>query len=691
MQLQAKQTTLMKHSSEPHVKVRVELPDGQVFKQELSQLEVSIGRAKDNDIVLRDIFVSRHHAHLKLNEDQSFTLRAHKDYNGLVVDGEELPQIRLENGQSLKIGKSYLSFSLKSHDLSENTQIDRASAASISLQGEYERTPEQDSNAQILTETPPATDLRAQLESDTEGKTETLVSQEPAPETQDDEDKEDNPATVRLDSLNFNQEVAPEEEAKLEHPWGDASPLDDAQTQIDDPSLEVDEDEDLPPAYSLKKRLFYRENKVFKGEKAWEVIRYRGEQIYDISPLRAQKSLKLGIKEGPTLKVDKNGNLLLSKFNGNLSRDIEGDNFEHASSILRHNMFGWANSPANLFRIEHEGVFYLVREIRIPEVKLPDIELEVPDKYYYISGGIALFHMLLLLMLSFMPSTPKPIPTEPKEDLNRFAEVTMRVEQPKPKPKPKPKVKPPKPKKVTTKVSKRKTKKVSRSKKRFKSKRPPKQTSKKVADISQMGALGKLGGTGAFSKTISASNQLLAAASNVTAVRAKGGAQTVSVTGNIAGMPGKEIRMASISPVGKIGGSPKGDGFGAASVGAKTQRKIKGTVIDLSPPSGEVGVRGGGLSRAEIAKVVQQHLSEIRYCYEKGLLDDPSLSGKIVAKWTIAPQGSVSQTGIKSSSVRNAGVHGCLTGQIRSWGFPKPRNGGSVLVTFPFVFSASSF
>ena len=99
----------------------------------------------------------------------------------------------------------------------------------------------------------------------------------------------------------------------------------------------------------------------------------------------------------------------------------------------------------------------------------------------------------------------------------------------------------------------------------------------------------------------------------------------------------------------------------------------------------------GGLTREEIAKVVRAHVSAIRYCYEKSLLDDPSLEGKILLNWTIANSGRVAKSGIRSSTVRNSGVHRCLVGEVKNWKFPRPRDGGLVLVSYPFVFNNASF
>lgn len=676
MYLQSHMRKRAEYNSRPLFFIEIENKSGTKNRIEIFQFEASIGRSKDNDIVINDIFVSRHHAKVQLNSDNTFTLSALKKYNGIVVDGEEKKAFKVRSHQMIKLGDTYLSFALP--EITQNDPIEFNHLETVAKDAI-------NTNEDIAKLEPFTSDQEKLKKIDAIERTSTIDSH-------DDEAsvyiRADQIAEETDDNVIDGQALGKRSQAEE---YDSDAPTQFIQT--DESNDDEDEDANLPPAYSLRERLFNTSAQPIRGELAWEVIRYRDEQIFEIFPLKVGAQRVLGGKTGPKVKVGKDGQLSISKFNGRLCThaDPQQSIFEPASMHLRSNLFGWAPSPNDVFHIEFEGVYYLLRKTRIPEIALPETEFEIPEKYYYISGGIGAFHLIAIIALSLFSSpVPEAVQTEAL-DLNRFAQVA--INEVKPTPNPTPKAPQPEPKKVTTTLSEKKVRTPRRptNKQRFQSRKPSKSASNKVADISQVGALGKLGGTGLFSKTKSSSNQLLAAASNVSAVRAKGGVQTFSVTGNITGMPGKEIRMASISPVGKIGGSPKGNGFGAASVGAKTNRKIKGTVVDLSPPSGEVGVKGGGLTRAEIAKVVQEHLSEIRYCYEKGLLDDPALSGKITAKWTISPGGSVVESGIKSSSVQNSSVHRCLTSQIRSWGFPRPRDGSSVLVTFPFVFSSSSF
>jgi outer membrane biosynthesis protein TonB len=99
----------------------------------------------------------------------------------------------------------------------------------------------------------------------------------------------------------------------------------------------------------------------------------------------------------------------------------------------------------------------------------------------------------------------------------------------------------------------------------------------------------------------------------------------------------------------------------------------------------------GTMDRAEILKVVNAHLAEIRRCYQKAVMGGESASGKAVFEWTIKGAGAVAGVRVKVSSLKNPTVESCIMDRIRTWKFPAVKGGGSVIVSFPFVFSSSTF
>lgn len=112
-------------------------------------------------------------------------------------------------------------------------------------------------------------------------------------------------------------------------------------------------------------------------------------------------------------------------------------------------------------------------------------------------------------------------------------------------------------------------------------------------------------------------------------------------------------------------------------------------------PRGEVAVRvgagrpaaSGGLSADQIARVVRQNASAIRYCYETQVQRRPNLRGQISIGFAIAQSGSVSSARVASSSMGSPDVEGCIVRVFRRMRFPQSESGDS-RGTFPFNFSA---
>ena len=98
----------------------------------------------------------------------------------------------------------------------------------------------------------------------------------------------------------------------------------------------------------------------------------------------------------------------------------------------------------------------------------------------------------------------------------------------------------------------------------------------------------------------------------------------------------------------------------------------------------------GSLDKRIIQKVVHQHMRELHACYEKELLKNRSLAGRIIVMWIIARQGDVSKAFIKESDIKNKNMEKCITNSIKYWRFPPPRDGGIVQVVFPFEFEKES-
>ena len=192
-----------------------------------------------------------------------------------------------------------------------------------------------------------------------------------------------------------------------------------------------------------------------------------------------------------------------------------------------------------------------------------------------------------------------------------------------------------------------------------------------------------------------------------------GNADVVSVTNlDAVRVPGATEKNFS---VGGIKGS-LGDGKIVVATGEFVQTKESRQILRSAGASGDGGVaaleRGdtgkkrvqamvtarlnrtvkieGGMSREMVKRVIDQHLSEITYCYESALISNPTIMGRIAFEWKILMSGEVGEIRILASSVNSHEVHDCIKSAIKSWQFPKPV-GTEVIVSYPFVFDLVAF
>lgn len=137
----------------------------------------------------------------------------------------------------------------------------------------------------------------------------------------------------------------------------------------------------------------------------------------------------------------------------------------------------------------------------------------------------------------------------------------------------------------------------------------------------------------------------------------------------------------TVAGIGDIG--PRGPRPGAADSGLGD--KVGGVLPDPE----DRGIVLGSLDRAQVDAVIKANLASIRYCYQRELQRSPGLGGKVTVRFTIAGDGSVSQASTKSTTLGSPAAESCINGRILRLGFPKPRGGGLVIVSYPFVFAAA--
>lgn len=102
---------------------------------------------------------------------------------------------------------------------------------------------------------------------------------------------------------------------------------------------------------------------------------------------------------------------------------------------------------------------------------------------------------------------------------------------------------------------------------------------------------------------------------------------------------------------------------------------------------GVVAVQGGH-DKAIIRRIIKRNIQKLQYCYEKGLLENPTLKGTVISKFTIGVDGLV--TASTSSGMGNPSIESCVAGVIKVAEFPKPKGNGTVTVTYPLTFQPAS-
>jgi hypothetical protein len=119
-------------------------------------------------------------------------------------------------------------------------------------------------------------------------------------------------------------------------------------------------------------------------------------------------------------------------------------------------------------------------------------------------------------------------------------------------------------------------------------------------------------------------------------------------------------------------GRGSGAGFGGRGTRVPNVRQAKATVH-------------GSLDRDIVRRIVRAHINEIRSCYNMGLTRDPSLAGRVEVQFLIGEHGKVDSSVVASSTLGDATVEACMAKAVKRWSFPRPQDGGTVAVAYPFL------
>jgi len=209
---------------------------------------------------------------------------------------------------------------------------------------------------------------------------------------------------------------------------------------------------------------------------------------------------------------------------------------------------------------------------------------------------------------------------------------------------------------------------------------------KKVMKLGLVAALSKMGmGGGSATASVLGPGGLGTGINN-----ALGGVRGKAGAGDAYGVGGMGSRGT--------GAGGGGSALGIGGLGTKGSGGGRGGYGDI-----ELGGRGkdetvfipgrttvvGGLSKEIINRVIQKHYNEIKYCYEKELTHDQGLYGKITVLFVIEGTGHVADALVQQTTMSSEPVESCILNHVKRWTFPAPQGGGTVQVTYPYVFKSS--
>lgn len=127
-------------------------------------------------------------------------------------------------------------------------------------------------------------------------------------------------------------------------------------------------------------------------------------------------------------------------------------------------------------------------------------------------------------------------------------------------------------------------------------------------------------------------------------------------------------------------GNRNGETYGIERGTRLRSRGNRGPSVRPSAPT-VVGL----LSPDSIRRIVLRNLAQVTHCHEQGLIQNSTLSGRVVIRFVIGGQGTVLGSSVTESSLSVPSVSECISNAVRRWQFPTPEGGGVVTVNYPFT------
>ncbi|MEM9695131.1 MAG: AgmX/PglI C-terminal domain-containing protein [Myxococcota bacterium] len=158
------------------------------------------------------------------------------------------------------------------------------------------------------------------------------------------------------------------------------------------------------------------------------------------------------------------------------------------------------------------------------------------------------------------------------------------------------------------------------------------------------------------------------------------GGLSLTGIGEGGGGRGEGIGLDRINTIGRCAGTCLDQGFGHGT------GRLPGTHRAQPPKIRQSSTEVSGRLPAQvIQRIVRQNFGRFRLCYESALRRDPNLQGRVMVRFLIGRDGTVSS----ASAGGMPGVASCVGQAIYGLSFPPPE-GGIVTVSYPIVFTPSS-
>ncbi|MCB9765686.1 MAG: AgmX/PglI C-terminal domain-containing protein [Alphaproteobacteria bacterium] len=94
----------------------------------------------------------------------------------------------------------------------------------------------------------------------------------------------------------------------------------------------------------------------------------------------------------------------------------------------------------------------------------------------------------------------------------------------------------------------------------------------------------------------------------------------------------------------------------------------------------------GSLDSAAVRSVVERELGRVGGCYERALQQTPDLGGELVVRFVIPSDGRVRYATPGDSTLGEQTLEQCASSGFQGMRFPKPPDGGAVMVSCPLLF-----